>query len=488
MDVIYFLYGFSFIILGVIVVLQLSINKESEFKLISILWLLGLFGITHGLHEYIDMFRIIKGRNLLYDTLGPAFLFISYVSIFSFGYLLVNLRQQQVRKFWIPILTLLAFIGLPVSVDATSYQAWEASARYFFGFEGSLLCAIGFVLYYRNIAAALENTPIKKYFMATAIAFTVYGIAAGLVVGAANFFPASIINEASFFSFFGFPVQVLRGICAFVICVAVWFVMDIFRISSERKLKRLQDETQMANFRLEAANARLLKMDKAKDEFLSIVTHDLKNPINTIMFGADTISVLPEDKRIVQQSAIIASIKRSCLTLSEMIDSILEYTRAEFGKLEPERKPYSINAQIKEILDEQRIIFGRKNISIEAHLPDEEIEIKADRRMINRVISNLLSNALMHTPEGGRVDFSLDKKEGFLQISIKDNGEGIEKQHLTNIFSKFYMVDPKKSRELKNLGLGLYISRSFIEAHGGKIWAESKGLDKGSTFIFTLPI
>lgn len=246
---------------------------------------------------------------------------------------------------------------------------------------------------------------------------------------------------------------------------------------------------------LEESNEQLKKMDRAKDEFLSIVTHDLKNPLFALKeYSALLLEGLLGALNKEQYSAVEV-IKRQGKVLQDMIDSLFDYTRIEFGKIKVNAERFSIRSQINKILEMIKPQADAKKIELDVNLPHEDIRVNGDKRMIARVISNLLGNAIKYTPEGGRVAVFLDenavpagRQENDARVSVMDNGKGVSKEHLPRIFEKFYMVESIQAREKRSLGLGLHIAKEFVVANGGKIWAESEGVGKGSKFIFTLPL
>lgn len=255
--------------------------------------------------------------------------------------------------------------------------------------------------------------------------------------------------------------------------------------------KRDEEEKSRMKFmidELQKANDKLKKMDKTKDEFLSIVTHDLKTPLVSIYGYTGVLQDGLAGEVTEKQQSILAIIKRQSKALEEMIDSILDFTRMEFAKITLNREQFSINSLIAALMEEIKPCADQKKISLDMKLPGEDIVCYFDKRMINRVVTNLISNAIKYTPEEGKMAVSLDKDGNLVRISVKDDGIGIKKDYLPQIFGKFFMVDKVKAGEKKSLGLGLHIAKSFIEAHRGKIWAESEGEGKGTKFIVELPL
>lgn len=251
------------------------------------------------------------------------------------------------------------------------------------------------------------------------------------------------------------------------------------RKRSEARIARLLEETQKANEKLK-------EMDKVKDEFLSIVTHDLKTPLTSAL-GYVTLLLTDREGNLSQkQKRYLETVERQCDRLQEMINSILDFTRAEFGKIKVNAEAYSLNTQVMELVEAVKPEADQKKLDLELSLPDEDVEVKADRGMIGRVIANFLSNAVKYTPEGGKVSVDLKRQGDGVRFAVEDNGIGILAEHVPKLFDKFFVVDQARAREKRSLGLGLHISKEFVEAHGGHIGADSRGKGKGARFYFTL--
>ena len=256
---------------------------------------------------------------------------------------------------------------------------------------------------------------------------------------------------------------------------------------TERKKAEAEREKLIKEIRI--ANESLKKMDRTKDEFLSIVTHDLKTPLTVIIgytgvmlagMGGGTISP--------QQRGMLETIKRQANSQQEMIDTILDYTRMEFGRIFVNPEKFSLKEMANDLAEAEKMEAAKKQISITVNFPAEDVEVKADKRMMGRVINNLIGNALKYTDSGGTLNVSLERHDNLVKLVFADTGIGIAPEHLDKIFQKFFIVDTAGARERRSLGLGLSIVKSFIEAHNGRIWAESEGLGRGSRFNVEFPL
>jgi histidine kinase len=132
--------------------------------------------------------------------------------------------------------------------------------------------------------------------------------------------------------------------------------------------------------------------------------------------------------------------------------------------------------------------FDEKRITLTSSLPREPIHILADEGRVIQILTNLIGNALQYTPENGTVTVSVVREKNEARISVRDTGAGIPAEHLAKIFDRFYRVDKSRSRLRGGSGIGLTIAKHLVESHGGKLWAESEGENKGSVFVFTLPL
>jgi signal transduction histidine kinase len=221
---------------------------------------------------------------------------------------------------------------------------------------------------------------------------------------------------------------------------------------------------------------------RAREEVLAIVSHDLRNPLNAITLGASllkTSKTLPDEDR-----EEIETIEVSAKRMSRLIEDLLDITRLEGGKelpIEPEE------VDVRDLAREAEEIFRAQatvaevmmEYSIAADLPP----LHADRHRLMQVLSNLIGNSLKFTPPGGRIAVDVRRSNGEVLFTVADTGPGIPSEHLSEIFSRYWQA---KRTERMGAGLGLAIARGIVEAHGGKIWAESEA-GSGSRFYFTLP-
>ena len=229
-------------------------------------------------------------------------------------------------------------------------------------------------------------------------------------------------------------------------------------------------------------NEQLKLHDKMQKEFINIASHEMKTPTQAILGTSGLLQYYPEKK-----DELIKIIQRNAKRLQTLTSDILDVTRIESQNFQLEIERFNIYELLSEIISDytERIKSDNKNIKLIYDQKDtnHHILVEADKGRITQVLSNILNNALKFTNEGQIIvdaHENNDKKE--LIVSITDTGSGINRDIFTKLFSKF------ATKSSQGTGLGLYISKSIIEAHGGRIWAENNKEKMGATFIFTLPI
>lgn len=224
------------------------------------------------------------------------------------------------------------------------------------------------------------------------------------------------------------------------------------------------------------------ELDKMKEDFLHYITHDLRNPLGSAMGFLDvllkgTAGVLNPD-----QHAIVSSVRRSTSRLMTMINNILDIAKMESGRVRLQLKTVSLAGIAGRAIDIlEQLARGRK-ISVQLAAV-EEFSVEADPDLLERVFTNLLGNAIKYTPEGGTITITIQDEGAHLRCGVEDTGEGIPAEHLARVFEKFEQV-PGQRRG--GTGLGLTITRFFVEAHLGRIWVESE-VGHGARFYFTVP-
>ena len=234
-------------------------------------------------------------------------------------------------------------------------------------------------------------------------------------------------------------------------------------------------------------NKKILEADKIKNEFLANMSHELRTPLNAIIGFSEALNLKIFGELNEKQSEYIGDINSSGVHLLGMINDLLDLSKIESGKMQMSKEIFNVKSAIKEALNIVSPLLIQKKQNIKFECKDESFEICADRRKFHQILYNLISNAIKFTPENGAIEIKATKDGKFLKVSVKDNGIGIPPAFHEKIFAKFQQVDNSYSSKQGSTGLGLTITKELVSLHGGKIILESK-LNKGSTFIFTIPI
>ena len=242
----------------------------------------------------------------------------------------------------------------------------------------------------------------------------------------------------------------------------------------------LKKEVNLKTIELKTANEKLKELDKMKDEFIGIASHELKSPIQPILGFAELAKSGDIDQKEAWDGVLELANK-----LQDLANAVLDVTRIENNRLELQIEKIPINDIILEITKSQKISL-KKPIIIRENL-DENIAVEVDRVRISQVFRNLLNNAIKFTPKGTiTIETHVYPDENKIQVKVLDTGLGIPKEILPRIFEKF-VTKGLKHEEQSGTGLGLFLCKGIIEAHGGKISAQNN-FDGGSTFEFTIPI
>jgi signal transduction histidine kinase len=242
---------------------------------------------------------------------------------------------------------------------------------------------------------------------------------------------------------------------------------------------RLFHEIEDKSRQLEAAS-------RHKSEFLANMSHELRTPLNAIIGFSEVLGERMFGELNEKQEEYLKDIHASGQHLLSLINDILDLSKIEAGRMELELTDFHLPAALDNALTLVRERAGRRGIALHAALDDRIEYIRADERKIKQVLLNLLSNAIKFTPEGGRIDVRAALGDGVVEVSVSDTGVGIAPEDQEAIFEEFRQVGTA-AKKVEGTGLGLALSRKFVELHGGRIWVESQ-VGEGSTFTFTIPV
>lgn len=259
-------------------------------------------------------------------------------------------------------------------------------------------------------------------------------------------------------------------------------IRDITEVYEARK--KLEDNER----RIKEQFEELKKLDLLKDEFLAMVTHELKTPLVPIKGYVDMLLSEHIGPLNVSQRQKLEVVKNSTQCLLKIVYDLLEVQKIELGQLKLTKEMHDLSKIITDSIEKMRTDTNRYGITITTDLCTN-LYCLCDSMRIEQIITNLLTNAIKFSPkDNGKIHVKLFREDNtHARIVVKDNGIGIEKDKLDKIFLKFYQTDTSLTREKGGSGLGLTISKGIVENHDGKIWAESEGRDKGTEIHIDLP-
>jgi signal transduction histidine kinase/CheY-like chemotaxis protein len=223
-----------------------------------------------------------------------------------------------------------------------------------------------------------------------------------------------------------------------------------------------------------------------KDEFLATVSHELRNPLAPILTWTQLLRSGTLEKEKVNRGLEV--IERNVISLSELIDDLVDVSRVVSGKFRLDVRPIDLASVIKTAVESQRPASDAKKIRLQLVLDERTGLVSGDSERLHQVVGNLLSNAIKFTPKGGSVQVTLGRAESHVELAVSDNGIGMDAMFLPHVFEPFQQAMDGSMRRHGGLGLGLSIVRHIIELHGGEIEAESGGENKGSRFTIKLPL
>jgi PAS domain S-box-containing protein len=226
------------------------------------------------------------------------------------------------------------------------------------------------------------------------------------------------------------------------------------------------------------------KQEQSKNDFLSIVSHDLRTPLTAIKGYAATLLRFEERLTPELRRDSLNAINSEMDRFARLLDNLLDLSRIESGRLSIHMMPFNLKEMASRVVEMFKV--SAQNHKFALNFPESYPEAYGDPDQVEQVLNNLMSNAVKYSPTGGIIEISGSEKKERLYLSVKDQGMGIPQDQLEKIFERYHRVDSKAARLVSGTGLGLYISKKLIEAQGGKIWVESQ-VGSGSTFYLTLP-
>jgi two-component system CheB/CheR fusion protein len=257
-------------------------------------------------------------------------------------------------------------------------------------------------------------------------------------------------------------------------------------------MKTVADEVASAMERIQSkrvlhdANRRLQEADRRKDEFLALLSHELRNPLSPIQNGLYILDRAAPGGE--QATRALQVIRRQVGHLRRIVDDLLDVTRIARGKARLQRERLDLAEVVRRTVDDYRASFAEGGIRLDAHLPDAALWADADATRVAQIVGNLLVNALKFTPRGGAVRLTLAEEGGAAVLRVRDSGAGIAPEILERLFQPFAQADETLDRSRGGLGLGLALVRGLAELHGGSAAGASEGPGRGAEFTVRLPL
>jgi signal transduction histidine kinase len=327
-----------------------------------------------------------------------------------------------------------------------------------------------------------DHHPIARAFRHGEVTFIPEIDAAMLEEGIADPEQVSALQQLQLRSLICLPLRASREVVG---------VMSLARSSARppygsEELRLAEELARRASLAVESArlyNA-AQQATRARDQVLAVVAHDLRNPLSTVMMGADAVLGTLSAQEHPAEHRYSELIHRAAQRMNRMIEDLLDVTRIEAGQLSVEPRPVAIDRVIQETLGMLQLVASGQGITLRSEVEPGLPPTYVDAARIHQVLSNLLGNALKFTPAGGTVTVRAEPHPvGGVVVSVTDTGPGIPAEQLPHIFGRFWQA---KRTDRRGIGLGLSIAKGIVEAHGGEIWVESE-LGQGSRFVFTLP-
>ncbi|WP_242036476.1 PAS domain S-box protein [Leptolyngbya sp. FACHB-321] len=250
--------------------------------------------------------------------------------------------------------------------------------------------------------------------------------------------------------------------------------------------RQTAEEREQLLVREQAARAEADRANRIKDEFLAVLSHELRSPLNPILGWTQLLQNGKLDA--ARQAEALKTIERNAKLQAQLIEDLLDISRIMQGKLSLTAVPVSLVSVIAAALETVRLAADAKKIQITLDLTPNIAPIAGDAARLQQVVWNLLTNAVKFTPEGGQVTIALRQLEQAAQMQVIDTGRGIQPQFLPHVFEYFRQEDGSTTRKFGGLGLGLAIVRQIVAMHGGTVWAESEGEHQGAIFTVQLPL
>lgn len=457
---IYLFYGGAFFLLGVSIALK---NIESsDLRLAGNLWLLGMFGFTHGAHEWLELYELMDGEHLSSQEISTLALIASFMTVLSFFFLLrfglsligtttrrikpLNLISAGLFLAW---LIFLFHRGFSPGVDFLKEA--ELIGRNFFGLGGALAAAYGLIAYSREIRDLSRSGSLQLRY--AGVVFIFYGVFAGVI---RSHYSLPVV---------GVPVEIVRGLSAVIIAYFIIKALNIFEVEAQKKLTyhmlRLGQSEKLQSLGQLAAG----------------IAHEINNPLANASLGIQAArkrvmgTAAPDEHIMERLDAVEKNIDRASIIAREL----LQFSRQQ----DTQAVPFNMNDVVRGALTLMK--YKLRDIVIHHDLGPVR-DVTGDLGKMEQVFINILSNATDAMPEGGDIFITTEQRGDEVQIRISDTGAGIPPENLSRVFDPFFTTKETGS----GTGLGLSICYGIVKQHRGTLEISSTG-GKGTTVTVRLP-
>jgi signal transduction histidine kinase/nitrogen regulatory protein PII-like uncharacterized protein len=273
----------------------------------------------------------------------------------------------------------------------------------------------------------------------------------------------------------------------FVVSIITFLVYRNYRFTAKTNslLKEYNEEISRQKIAIQTQNEQLQELNATKDKFFSIIAHDLRNPFNGIL-GISELLVSSGDSFTHKEiTSMIKMIHESSQNAFDLLENLLEWSKANTGKIDFNPETFMLDKSVNEVVSLVENLSKQKNIVLNYQIA-ENLNVFADRNMINTILRNLITNAIKFTHTNGEINVIAERQSNEIMVHVRDTGVGISEVEIDKLFKISEKTTSRGTKDEKGTGLGLLLCKEFVEKHGGKIWVESQ-LGKGSDFIFTLP-
>lgn len=277
-------------------------------------------------------------------------------------------------------------------------------------------------------------------------------------------------------------IRIIIGVTLLLLAVVGYLLIKGYG----RDAKQREEITKLAED-LKVANVRLKELDRQKSEFVSLASHQLRSPLTAI--NGYVGMLIDGDYGKISKDAIeaLGKVQIAAQDLSLLVGDYLDVTRIELGRMKYNFEDFSISEMVKEVIDEVEPVIEKKQLKLESKIPKDDLVVHADRNKLKQVMLNLVDNSIKYTPEGS-LTIVIEKIGNKARFSVTDTGIGIANNILPNLFEKFVRAPGAHKINIGGAGLGLFVGKKIMTEHKGRIWAESLGLNKGSTFSFEIDL